>query len=194
MPGPFHGVHLLEISEGVGPPLGAMLLGDLGAEVVKVEPPQGDRLRGTPAFSVLNRSKRGLVADLTTAEGRTMVQPPLRAADIVIIGGGPASHRARGLDATALLRANPQLIVIFAPMYGLRGPYADLPEEEALLGALAGAYTFQGSHSGKPIYQTIPVGANGQGVMVAQAAAAALINRERTGHGDILEVSGLASV
>ena len=191
--GPFDGVRVIEISEGMGPPLGAMLLGDLGAEVVKVEPPQGDRVRGTPAFHVLNRSKRGLVADLTTADGQKRVEPLLRGADVAIIGGGPASHKARSLGAKALLRANPQLIVILAPMYGLRGPYADLPEEEGLLGALSGAYAHQASRSGKAIYQTIHVGMAGQGVLVALTAAAGLIKRERTGRGDVIEVSGLAA-
>ena len=193
MQGPFRGVRILDCSEGIGGPLAAMLLGDLGADVIKVEPPAGDRLRGTPAFHVLNRSKRGLVADLRSDAGRRRLAPLLRDADVLILGGPPSTYAERGLDPESLHRTHPQLIVVQVPMYGRQGPFVDLQEDDAMLSALCGPVGTQPSHSGRPVYQTLPASSAGQGILTALTIGACLVNRERTGRGDGVEVSGLTA-
>ena len=193
MQGPFRGVRILDCSEGTGGPLAAMLLGDLGADVIKVEPPAGERFRGTPAFHVLNRSKRGLVADLRSEAGRARLAPLLRDADALIIGGPPGTYAERELDPDALRRAHPRLIVLQVPMYGRQGPFVDLREDDAMLAALCGPVGSQASHSGRPVYQTLPATASGAGVINALTIGACLVNRERTGQGDVVEVSGLTA-
>ena len=193
MQGPFRGVRILDCSEGIAGPLAAMLLGDLGADVIKVEPPAGDRLRGTPAFHVLNRSKRGLVADLSSDSGRARLTPLLRDADVLIVGGPPSTYAERGLDPDTLRRAYPQLIVVHIPMYGRHGPFAELREDDAILSALCGPVGTQASYSGRPVYQTLPVSSSGLGILTALTIGACLIQRERSGQGEAVEISGLTA-
>ena len=191
MQGPFRGVRILDCSEGTAGPLAAMLLGDLGADVIKVEPPAGDRLRGTPAFHVLNRSKRGMVADLRTEAGQARLETLLPDADVLIFSGSPSSSAERGLDAARLQRAYPRLIIVQLPMYGREGPFADLREDDDLLNALCGHVGMQPSRSGRPVYQFLKMASTGHGILTAITIGACLIKRERTGRGDRVELLGL---
>ena len=191
MPGPYDGLRVVEISEGVGGPMAAMLLADLGAAVVKVEPPQGDRLRKTPAFHVLNRSKRGVVRNLQNPADRARLEPLLSRADIVIQGGLPDQYDPIGLGADALLRANPRLIVLQVPYYGSAGPLRETPEDETLLAAMSGMLQQQWAYADQPIALTIPLAGYAHAIMAANAVAAALVEREASGRGQVVECSGL---
>ena len=191
MPGPYDGLRVVEMSEGVGGPMAAMLLADLGADVVKVEPPRGDRLRGTPAFHVLNRSKRGVALDLTDAADRTRLEPLLRRADVVIQGGLPEQYDLIGLGSDALRQANPRLVVLQAPYYGSAGPLRETPEDDTLLAAMSGMLRQQWAYTDQPIALTIPLAGYAHAIMAVNAVAAALLEREASGRGQVVECSGL---
>ena len=191
MAGPFADLRVLDIAEGIGGPMAAWLFAELGADVLKVEPLQGDRLRGSPAFHVLNRSKRGVAIDLTASAGQARLAPLLRAADVAVVGGAPSSYATRGLDAERLRTLNDQLIVVQVPSYGSRGPLQDLPEDETLLAALSGLLSLQWSYRPGPVALTIPVAGYAHGLMTANAIAAALLAREAVGVGQVVECSGL---
>ena len=193
MPGPFDAVRVIEISEGVGGPMAAMLLADLGADVLKVEPPRGDRLRGAPAFHVLNRSKAGVSLDLANVAERERLRPLLAAADVVIVGGAVQRHADRGLDTATLEALNERLIIVHVPAYGSRGPLRATPENETLLAAMSGILQQQWGYQDRPTALTIPLVGYAQGIMTANAIAAALLAREATGRGQVVECSGLGA-
>src|SRR3954465_11531634 len=137
------GLQVLEMGAGsIGASLAGMLLADNGARVVKVEPPQGDRLRPRheAGFVVWNRGKESLVADLRTDEGRARVADLARRADVVIEGFGAGVADGWGLGATALRAANPALVYFSAQGFGSSGAYATLPAYEGIVAAKAGVY------------------------------------------------------
>src|SRR5258705_13256538 len=92
------GIRVIEVTQGIAGPYTGMLLAEQGAEVIKVEPPIGDKARGTPGFHVWNRSKKSVVADLTTGEGRAFVQRLVASADVVFIDTQPGEEDALGLS------------------------------------------------------------------------------------------------
>src|SRR3981081_4224113 len=125
-----HGLRVLDATQVMAGPSCAMLLADLGADVVKVEPPGGDSTRqmpgasGTdsPSFNAVNRGKRSIVLDLKTAEGRGVFARLARSSDIVIENYRPGVMTSLGLDYAALSPANPRLIYASISGYGQTGP------------------------------------------------------------------------
>src|SRR5712692_6391981 len=109
------GVRIIELTQDIAGPYTAMLLAEQGAEVIKVEPPGGDRARGLPGFHVWNRSKRSLVADLLTPGGRERLRALCATADVLISDWLP---HASGPDFEALSAGNPRLIHCWIPAYG----------------------------------------------------------------------------
>ena len=188
----FEGVRVLDCTVGIAGPYAAMLLADHGADVIKVEPPDGDPYRAQPGFQTLNRGKRSAVIDLCSGGGRASLLRLVRTADILVTG--LPLHRAAefGLDEASLRAESPDLIVLATPPYGDRGPLSDLPGTPGLLHAVSGITGFQASHSGDPVSLVAPVASYAAGVLAAAAAAAALYARARWGVGQRVEVSGLA--
>jgi crotonobetainyl-CoA:carnitine CoA-transferase CaiB-like acyl-CoA transferase len=169
-----------------------MLLSDFGAEVVKVERPGGDRTRGTPAFRVLNRGKRGVVLDPGDPEASARWRQVLAGADVVVAGGSNLSRSLGGDDPETLLEVNPGLILVHAPMYGTDGPLAGVPEDEGLLAALSGLSCHQVTYEPGPAYFPTPVAGSAHGILIAVAVAAGLWAREHTGAGQLIKVSGIS--
>jgi crotonobetainyl-CoA:carnitine CoA-transferase CaiB-like acyl-CoA transferase len=191
-PGAFHGVRVLDFTQGIAGPYAAMLLAEQGADAIKVEPPGGDRARGRPAFYVLNRSKRGVMLDLESAEGRLKAQDLAANADVVLVDSPPEVLRRWGIDYEALSRHNPTAVYCSVPLYGSRGPSAGLPPDDDLLAAVSGVFGLQWSYREAPVYLVAPIASYAAGMLAADAIAATLFDRARTGRGDYIEVSGLA--
>ena len=185
--GPLTGIRVVELSTGIAGPLAGMLLGDYGAEVVKVEPPGGDPARALAGFAVWNRNKQGVVIDLRSDRGRRRLADLLAGADVCIYAD-PAS-----VDDAAI--ENPGLVRLSMPPYTPDGtPWAGGAESHELLAALAGLSSRQSSFEGGPVHLVYPFALYEQGVWGAACAAAALVERQRSGVGQTVTVAGVHGV
>lgn len=200
---PLAGLKVVDLSQGYAGPAAAMVLGDLGADVVKVEPPEGDYTRrlGPPfvqgesaVFLGLNRSKRGIVLDLTTVEGQAQAHRLLANADVVIADLQPDEARARGVDFERLHALNLRLVYCSVTPWGESGPYSGRPGGELVLQVASGVLRYVGPLGGAPVR----LGADVAGATAATFASigifAALLDRERRGEGQKVEVDELLSL
>jgi crotonobetainyl-CoA:carnitine CoA-transferase CaiB-like acyl-CoA transferase len=187
--GALDGVRIIDFTQGTAGPYAGMLLAEQGADVIKVEPPAGDRARGTPAFHVLNRSKRGIVLDLASPADQNRAED--LAADVVLVDLLPEKAERLGIDHARLVKRNPRLVYCSMPLYGSKGPYSALEPDDTLLAAVTGVLGVQWSYSQSPVFLVIPLVAYATGVLASGAVTATLFDRARSGSGDCLEVSGL---
>ena len=187
--GSLHGIRIVEYAQDIAAPYTAMLLAEQGADVIKVEPPGGDRVRGLPGFAVWNRSKRGVVADLSSAAGRERLRALCASADVFISDHFPA-HAALQYETLAI--ANPRLIHCWMPPYGGRGDDAHAPPVDDLVAARSSLLANQWAHREGPVFLTIPIASYGAALLAAGAVCAALVERASSGRGQQVEVSWLA--
>src|SRR5690348_11284283 len=194
------GVRVLEMSEALAGPYCAMLLGDFGADVVKIERPGvGDQSRGwgppfvgdeSAYFLATNRNKRSVVLNYDHAGGAEALQKLLAGADIFIVNQPSLpSLKKRGLDAAALSEKNPQLIYCSITGYGFSGPKAGRPGYDILAQAEAGVMSFTGEHSGGPMRYPIAIADMTCGMYSAMGILASLYAREKTGRGQFLDMA-----
>src|SRR5712691_10122452 len=186
------GVRIIELTQDIAGPYTGMLLAEQGAEVIKVEPPQGDRARGTPGFHVWNRSKRSVIADPTTPEGREFIHRLVSTADVVLIDSQPGGAETRGLTYEALSQDNLGLIYCYLPAFGSEGPHARRFAADTLVAAVSGLLGSQWSHRDGGVYLVIPIASYGAAFVASSSIVAALCEREHSGKGQKLEVSWLA--
>ncbi|GAB4331668.1 MAG: CoA transferase [Dehalococcoidia bacterium] len=191
MAGAFHGIRILDFSQGIPGPMATMFLGDFDAEVIKVEPPGGDRMRHHPGYLCWNRNKLRLTLDLDTYEGLRAARDLLATADVAVFDSRPGALERRGLDAGSLLAANPALLHAWLPHYTARGRWSQLPQGDALLSAVTGTSHLQFSWEDVPVYLVAPMLSYHYAMITATAIAAGLYERRRTGRGQALQVSGL---
>jgi crotonobetainyl-CoA:carnitine CoA-transferase CaiB-like acyl-CoA transferase len=199
--GVLQGLRVVEIAQGVVGPLSGMMLRRFGADVVKIEPPNGDWLRLIPPmagadsalFVELNPGKRSVVLDLETDSGRASLDALVGEADVVITGYGSAVLQRLGLSFDELKRGNPRLIHCEINGWGSKGPMADLPATELAVQAMAGLTRHLGSKQGSPVRQGFDMASVATGIAATQAILAALFWRIRSGEGQHVEVSMLAS-
>jgi len=187
----YRGVRIADFSQGVAGPMAAMLLGDFEAEVVKVEPPGGDRLKDHPGYLAWNRNKQVVTLDLETAEGLAAAKALIAGADVALFDHAPGKLEALGLDGPTLTTAHPGLVHAWMPPYGTTGVWSDLPARHSLLAGLTGVAFRQGAWSDQPIHLVLPIAWYSQAVLGAGAIGAALFERTRSGLGQALTVSGL---
>jgi crotonobetainyl-CoA:carnitine CoA-transferase CaiB-like acyl-CoA transferase len=200
---PLEGVRVVEVAQYVAGPLCGMLLRELGAEVVKVEPPGGDAYRGTMPvapglgryFVPLNRGKRSVVLDLKGDAGRSGLRALLRRADVVVHNAPPARARVFGLDWDVLHAERPALVMGVVTSFGPAGPLAAAPAYDLVAQARAGLLTAHASPG-----DAVPVRAGGvpladltAGLLLATGTLAALVHARTTGVGERVEVSLLAA-
>jgi crotonobetainyl-CoA:carnitine CoA-transferase CaiB-like acyl-CoA transferase len=188
-PSALHGIRIVECAQDVAAPYAAMLLAEQGADVIKVEPPDGDRARALPGFAVWNRSKRGVVADLTGTAGYEQLRTLCASADVLISDSFP-EHPA--LKYEALAGTNPSLIHCWMPPYGSRGEGAHAPALDDLVAAHGSLMANQWATREGPVCLTIPIASYGAALLAAGAVCAALVERESSGRGQQVEVSWLA--
>ncbi len=187
----YKGIRIADFSQGVSGPMASMLLGDFEAEVVKVEPPGGDRLRDHPGYQVFNRNKQVVTLDLDTANGLGAARELISGADVAVFSDPPGRLEALDLDAATLTHVHPGLIHAWMPPYGVRGDWSNIPPHHSLLTALSGVAFRQGAYTDQPVHLVLPLLWYGQGVLGASAIGAALLERRRSGKGQAVTVSGL---
>ncbi|MDP8923948.1 MAG: CoA transferase [Chloroflexota bacterium] len=184
--GPLEGTRVVELSAGIAGPVAGMLLGDYGAEVVKVEPPAGDPARALAGFAVWNRNKLSVVVDPHSQRGRRRLAELLAGADVCIYGDRSPVEAAS---------PNPGLVRLRMPPYLPDGaPWAGGAESAALLSAVAGLSSRQSSFDGGPVDLVYPFPLYIQGVWAAACAVAALVERRRSGAGQTATVAGIHGV
>ena len=192
---PLSGVRVVEIGNYMSVPFASMMLADLGADVVKVEPPKGDPFRrfGRPkevmaaVFVNTNRGKKSVVLDLKQAKDRERLCALLRDADVVLSNWRPGVAARLGLADDVLAELNPRLIRVYVSGYGSTGPDGDKPSYDSVVQARSGLTSAQGG-DGEP---TLAVGYlvdKMTATMAAQATLAGLYRRSVTGEGDAIEV------
>ena len=196
--GALGGLRVLDLTRYIPGPYCTMLLGDLGADVVKVEePPVGDPTRVVPPaagedsalHAALNRNKRSLVVDLRQAPGVEVVKRLAEQADVFVEGFRPGVLAKRGLGAEALLEGNPRLVYCSVTGYGQQGPLAERAGHDINYLARAG---FLGSNldgDGRPVLPLAQVADMAGGLAGVMGILAALLARERTGRGQVVDAS-----
>jgi crotonobetainyl-CoA:carnitine CoA-transferase CaiB-like acyl-CoA transferase len=197
------GVRVLDLTRYIPGPYCAMILGDLGADVVKVEePPFGDPTRALPppvgddsaAHAALNRNKRSLAVDLRTPAGVEVVRRLAARADVLLEAFRPGTLARRGLGFGALRAENPRLVHCSLTGYGQEGPHAARAGHDVDYLALGGFLGTNCDREGRPVLPTTQV-ADMAGALVATIGIlAALQARERTGHGQFVDASMLGGV
>ena len=187
----YRGVRIADFSQAVAGPMAAMLLGDFEAEVVKVEPPGGDRAKDHPGYQAFNRNKQTLTLDLDAPDDLAAARKLISGADVAIFDAAPGRLEALGLDGAALTKDHPGLIHAWMPPYGVSGPWSQLPPHHSLLAGLTGTAFRQGAYADQPIHLVLPVLWYGQAVMGAAAIGSALHERSRSGLGQAVTISGL---
>ncbi|WP_397399719.1 CaiB/BaiF CoA transferase family protein [Phenylobacterium sp.] len=187
----YQGVRIVDFSQGMVGPMAAMLLGDFGAEIVKVEPPGGDRLKDHPGYLAWNRNKQVATLDLEAEAGIAAAHTLIAGADVALFDLGPTRLKALGLDADRLTAKYPKLVHAWMPPYGTSGRWSDLPGHHSLLAALTAMPFRQGAWGDTPVHMVLPIAHSSQAVLGATAIGAALFERTLSGMGQAVTVSGL---
>jgi crotonobetainyl-CoA:carnitine CoA-transferase CaiB-like acyl-CoA transferase len=174
--------------------MATMILADFGAEVIKVEPPAGDRLREHPGYLTWNRSKLRVTLDPGTFEGLGAARALIATAAAAVFDARPGELERLGLDATTVLAANPGLLHVWMPPYGTAGRWSQLPPDDLLLAGLSGVACLQLSYEDRPVALATPQVSYGHAAIAANGIAAGLWERGHSGKGQALVVSGLHGV
>lgn len=189
---PLHGVRVLDLSGYIAGALCPMVLGDWGADVIKVEGPDGDPFRSFGyGFLGWNRSKRALCLDLKRPEGQAVLHELVRQADVLMENFRPGVAARLGADYATLSALNPRLIYCSSYGYGADGPYAHKAGFDPLLQARSGAMAAQGgtARGHPPVFLTVAISDYGAALLCAFGIVAALYERERTGLGQRVEMA-----
>ncbi len=195
--GPLRGVRVLDLTTVVMGPSATQMLGDLGADVVKVETAGGDSMRWIgpwrtpgmgPLFLQANRNKRSVVLDLKSPEGKAAALDLARQADVLVSNVRPQGLARLGLDHAGVQAVNPQIIYCAAVGYGSGGPSAGKAVYDDLMQAAAGISGLFGAVDGAPRYAPVNICDRVVGLYVANAVCAALYHRANTGEGQAIEV------
>ncbi len=175
------GIRVIDCSEGLAGPVASLLLAEAGADVVKVERPGGDPTRCSPAFLTWNRSKRSVVLDLGSEDGRSGLHRLLAGADILIHGFGPTLGNRLGLDDDALTRRHPQLIHSAVRAWPAGHPSADGAVDDLLVTARMGLCDEQRGHRDGPVFLRFPIGSWCAAYLATIGILARLVQRQRGG-------------
>jgi len=175
------GYRVVDCSEGIAGPVATMLLAEAGADVVKVERPGGDPSRSSLGFLTWNRSKRSVVLDLDTAEGRGELEVLLRGADVLVHGFGPARAAELGLTDEELGRRHPHLVSSSVLSWPAGHPSADGPIDDLLVSARLGLCDEQLGHREGPVFLRFPFGSWCAVYLAAVGILARLVHRGRGG-------------
>ena len=196
-PASLEGIRVLDVTQVMAGPYCAMMLADLGAAVIKVEPPAGDSTRqmpgasGTdsPSFNAVNRGKRSIVLNLKTTEGRAVFTRLARSSDIVVENYRPGVMTSLGLDFAALSAINPRLIYASISGYGQTGPQRGKGGFDLIAQGVSGIMSITGAPGGPPVKAGVPVTDLGAGLFALVGILAALEHRHRSGVGQQVDTS-----
>ena len=199
--GPLSGVTVLDLCSYLAGPYGCTLLADLGADVIKIESPQGDMLRQFPSslpgearfFLGTNRGKRALALDLKQKEGLAILHRMVERADVLVENFRPSVPARLGIDYPRLRKINPRLVYAGLTGYGDNGPLSEKGGFDQVLQCLSGMAVFQGGGPDKPQLVLGSILDYFTSALLAYGVAAALFHRERSGAGQYLSLSLLRS-
>ena len=191
---PLEGIRVIEFGHYIAAPAATQIMVDLGADVVKVEPPSGDQARSIGAYGegivcAYNRGKRSVVLDLKDPGERSVALELVDAADVVVQNLRAGAMERLGLDRERLAAANPQLIHVAISGFSRKGPSADRAGLDIAAQAESGLMSVTGERTGEPQRVGFPIADVGASYAVVQAVLAALFRRERTGKGGHADIS-----
>ncbi len=197
---PLSGLRVLDLTQFLSGPFATQIFADLGAEIIKLEPPQGDPIRAVPPHFVgddsvyylcINRNKRCVAVDMKSDAGRDLVKRLALACDIVMENFRPGVLERLGFSASELRKEKPSLIWCSISGFGQDGPYRNKPAYDMIVQALSGGMSLTGETGGAPVRAGIPIGDLAAGLYASVAALAALNRRHHTGLGDTIDISML---
>lgn len=205
---PLAGIRVLDLTRALAGPFCTMILGDFGADIVKVEPlPAGDMVRQWGPFAKgsegdktgvyylsVNRNKRSLALDFRKQEALALLQRLARAADVIVDNFKPGTMAALGLDDAALAAASPRLIRVCVTGFGQGGPYGEWGGFDQVAQGMAGVMSLTGEVDGQPMRVGLPIGDLTAGMWAALGALAAIRQRDHTGRGQRVDTSLLGAL
>ena len=197
---PLAGLRVLDISQVMAGPFCCMLLGDMGADVIKIEPPRvgdstrhsmGFRLKGedSPGFLALNRNKRSITLDLKDEADREVLYALVKTADIVVENARPGVSKRLGIDYDTLAAINPRLIYASISGFGQTGPWAQRPGFDLIAQAMSGVLSSNGFPGMEPAKNSIAVADLGAGLFSVYGILSAVIGRQASGEGQYIDAS-----
>ncbi len=199
MKAPLENIRILDLTRMLSGPFSSMILADLGAEVIKIEEPEGgDKTRtmgpkiseGQSAYFLsINRNKKSLTLDLRNEKGRGILYELVKQSDVVLDNFRPGVLKRLGCDYETLKSMNPRIISCSISSFGHTGPNKDLPGFDLILQARGGAMSITGEPGRPPVRMGIPTGDLSGGMYAAYGVVAALYSREQTGEGQKIDIS-----
>src|SRR5512135_2836206 len=189
---PLQGVRILELGQIIAGTYGGQVLSDLGAEVIKIESPQGDLGRNpsiapyrglSGLFLTFNRNKKSVVINLKTDAGRRLFYDLVKLSDVIIDNFRPGVLERLQVDYETLSRINPRIIQCSVTGFGTAGPFKDYPALDICIQAIAGHMAVTGEPGRPPARLGIPLADLSGGIFTGEGVLAALFDRERTGRG-----------
>ena len=190
------GTRVLDFSQGIAGPHGACLLAEMGADVLKIEPPEGDWLRVLGArrgqssvlYATFNRGKRGMVLNLKEAKAREVALRMIAGADVMLESNRVGVMKRLGLDYDTVRLVNPRLVYVSVSGFGQEGPYTDRPATDAAVQAYSG-FSFGVSDMVTPVRVRLSLVDVISGIYTSNAVVAALLKRGRTGEGQYIDMA-----
>lgn len=201
--GPLQGIRVLDLTAVVLGPLGTQILADYGADVIKVEPPEGDMMRANgislhpgmgSIFLAVNRNKRSIALDLKSPQGLAALQALIPTVDVVVHNMRVAAIERLGLGYEAVARLNPAVVYCAAVGFGQDGPHRDKPAFDDIIQAGCGLVALGAAQSEQPDYTASLIADKTTGLVLSNAVMAALLHRSRTGQGQYVEVPMLETM
>jgi crotonobetainyl-CoA:carnitine CoA-transferase CaiB-like acyl-CoA transferase len=198
--GPLSHLRVLDLTIFLSGPFATQMLGDLGAEVIKVEAPDGDMTRRLPPHFVgresayylsINRNKSSLSLDLKTQRGRALLKSLALASDIVVENFRPGVLERLGLSYDEIAREKPSIVWCSISGFGQDGPYRDRPAYDMIVQAMSGGMSLTGEPEGRSVRSGIPIGDLASGMYASTGILAAVIEAQRTGRGKWVDIAML---
>ena len=186
--GALTGIRVLDFGQYIAGPFAATLLAEQGAEVIKVERPGGDPMRGQDGFMVWNRSKKGIILDLKKPGGLKIALDLAKKADVIIENFKPGTADRLGIGYDKIKELNPRAVYCSISGFGPKGPYAGWPGYEQIVSTVGSVYTEQGLAT-HPLYVVLPLASLYTAVDAAFYIVSGLCVREKTGRGQKIEAS-----
>ena len=200
--GPLVGARVLDFCSFINGSYSASLMGDLGADVIKVEPLYGDLARGwgpfiegeSRPFQTWNRSKRSISVDLLSLDAREVVYALARRADVVVENFRPGVTGRLGIDYDTMREINPRIIYCSSTAFGSRGPYRERPGYDPILQSISGLARENANYCGRVAISPVAASDYQASMLVLTGVLAALLHREKTGEGQRIETSLLQGI
>ncbi len=199
MGSPLEGIRVIDMTQALAGPFGTRLLGDLGAEVIKIEVPgvgdmsrkfAGPSVHGESGyFLAINRNKKSVTLDLRSEKGKEIFRELVKRSDVLCENFRPGTTKKMGLDYDVLKKINPRIIYCAVSGFGSNGPNKDRPAFDYIIQAIGGVMSVVGEPGGPPVHTGFPIADLDGGVFSALGTLAALYAREKTGVGQYIDIS-----